>query len=86
MNISNNTFWAIALARKWVHTEKEKNLWPWRGSNPRSPEQITVALPSELQGQMGAGRGKLKWYFAANEHESEGVTSKIWSRSTIKHI
>ena len=31
------------------------------GSNPRPAEQITVALPPELQGQMGAGRGELRW-------------------------
>ena len=45
-------------------------------------EQITVSLPTELQVQMGAGHGKLRWWFAANEHVSEGVTSKVWPLST----
>ena len=40
--------------------EREKSLTSMV-SNPRSPEQITVALPTELQGQMGAGRGKLRY-------------------------
>ena len=31
---------------------------------------------------MEAGSGKLRWWFAANEH----VTSKVWPLSAIKHI
>ena len=42
--------------RKRVDTEKEKKSDP---SGP--PEQIAVALPTELQRQMGVGRGKLRW-------------------------
>ena len=34
---------------------KRKNLLPRWDSNSRLSEQITVALPNELQGQMGAG-------------------------------
>ena len=41
---------------------------------------------SYVQGQMGAGHWKLRWLFAANEHVGKGVTSKIWSLITIKHI
>ena len=52
---NNNNFWALVLERKWAHTKKEKNLLPQLGTTPRPPEQITGALPSELQGPMGAG-------------------------------
>ena len=52
---------AMDQERKWSYTEKEKKFWPRWDSNPRPLEQITVALPVELQGQMGAGRGKLRW-------------------------
>ena len=54
---------------------------------PSSPEQNTFPLLIELQGQIEAGRGKLgSWQFAANQHVSEGVTSKVWPLSTIKQI
>ena len=42
------------------HRERKKSLTPV-GSNPRPPEQITVALSTELQGQIGANHGKLRW-------------------------
>ena len=61
INISNIAFWAIALERKLAHTEKEKNLLLRWDSKPWPPEQITVALPTELQSQMGGGSGKLRW-------------------------
>ena len=66
------------------HGEREKK--SLTDPNQRPPEKITVALPTELQGQMGADRGKLRWQFAVNEHVSEGVTIKVWPLSTIKHI
>ena len=68
-NIPDDTSCAIVLERKWTLTEKEeKNLRPRWDTNPRTPEQIIVALPIELQGQMGAGRGQLGRWLAANEH------------------
>ena len=53
-NKANDSFWAKVLGRKWadLHEEREQNLW---SSNPLTPEQITVALPTEVQGQIGAG-------------------------------
>ena len=44
------------------------------------------SINCELQGQIGAGCGKLRWQFAANEHLSVGVTSKVWWLSTIENI
>ena len=44
-----------------AYGEKEKNLLPRRDSKLQPPQQITVALSTELQGQMEAGRGKLRW-------------------------
>ena len=59
VNIPDVTFWAVAIERKWAHKEKEKKISDPDGigwdSNPQRPEQITVVLPTELQGQMGAG-------------------------------
>ena len=43
------------------HGEREKVSDPGGDSNQRPPEQITVALPTELQGLIGAGRGKFRW-------------------------
>ena len=37
--------------------EKEKKALTRLDSNQQPKKQITVALPTELQGQMGAGRG-----------------------------
>ena len=39
------------------HGERETISDPGKDSNPRPPEQTTVALPTELQDQMRAGRG-----------------------------
>ena len=51
------------------------------------PEQITVALPTGLQGQIGAGRGQLRWYFAVNEPVSEAATSMLrFGRSALLHV
>ena len=51
-NIPNNSFWPIALGRKWTNTGKEKNLQLQWDLNLRPLEQITDAPPAELQGQM----------------------------------
>ena len=81
INIPNYTFWALALERKWDHTEKEKNLWTWWNSTPRPLEQITVALPTALQSQMP---DSWSWELAANIYVSEGVSSKVWPLNTIR--
>ena len=47
------SFWALALVR--VRTEKNSDLGGILISS--LPEQITVALATELQGLTGAGRG-----------------------------
>ena len=49
----------MALERKWAHMVKEKKCLTPVDFSPRSPEHITIALPGELRGQMGAGRGKI---------------------------
>ena len=45
------------------YKERKKKLWRRWDSTLRPPEQMTVAQPltTELQGQMGTGRGKLRW-------------------------
>ena len=46
----------MALEKKWTHTEKEKKM----SDSGRPSEQTIVAIPTELQGQIRAGRGRLK--------------------------
>ena len=76
----NDTFRAIDLVWNWAHTKKDKKIsdsGAFRTHESRPPKKITVAPPTELYDQMGAGRGKLRWKLAANEHVSEGVTNEV---------
>ena len=67
------------------HGEREKHRWPRINSKNK---QMAVALPTELQVQIRAGRVKLKLNLAADElYISERVTSKVWPPlNTSKHI
>ena len=53
------------------YREREKISDPGGVQTHELRKQITVALPTELQGQVEAGRGKLRWYFVVNAHVSE---------------
>ena len=60
------------------HGEREKISDPGGVSNPRPPEQITVAL----SGQMGAGVWVIATVIYGNEHVlSEGETSTSLNRN-----
>ena len=90
INIPNDIFefWAIALERKWAHTEKEeKYLTPVPGIRTRACRNISPlhALTTELQDQMVTGRGLLSWKLAKKEHVNEELISKVWPLSINKH-
>ena len=53
--------WVFALLMELGPYEDREKLWPGWELNPLPTDLITAALPTELLGQVGAGRGK--WRF-----------------------
>ena len=66
------------------HGEREKisDRLRW-GLNPRPLEQIIVALPTELQDQMGAGHGKLSSYIGSLRQMISVLLNKYFLREAF---
>ena len=60
--------WALALLMELGSHKDSEKLWPGWELNPRPSGLITAALPTELKGQTGTGRGNWRCQIHGNEH------------------